>query len=143
MISAMATAPHFRPREHGGRGFGKRPGGFTLVEIVVAIMLLTLVATTLAGYMSIASRSRVLAKQRALALVAAQEAIDIVRSTPFDAVVAGTQVVTSSIGNITVTVTTTIEISKPKLKLVGVRVRNAGGTELQYFRTAIFRADAS
>src|ERR1043166_2367192 len=86
-------------------------GGFALVEIIVAMLLVTIIATGLASYTGSVARDRVLSKQRAVAYVAAMEAIDDVRSKRFDQIATGTVTTSSAIGRFPLTVTTTVELS--------------------------------
>jgi len=116
-----------------------RRAGFSLIEIMVAMLLLALTVTGLTAYTGYVADARLASKYRALALIAAQEAIDVVRSTPFDNVSAGTQSVVSTVGNIPLTVKTEVTLTRPTLKLVAITVTSASGAQLQYFVTAVFR----
>jgi prepilin-type N-terminal cleavage/methylation domain-containing protein len=114
-------------------------GGFTLVEIVVAMLLVTIMATSLATYTGYLARQRMEAKQQAVAFVAAQEAIDVVRSKAFSTIPTGTSTTTSTIGRVPLTVTTLVELSTTRMKLITITVQNAQGKRLQYFITTVFK----
>ena len=122
----------------GTRSPARPRRGFSLVEIVVAIVMLSFMATGLTSYNIYVARSRIVAKQRALGLIAAQEAIDVVRSQPFDSIAVGTVNVVSTLGRIPLTVITNIELTQPNLKLVKVVVKNPQGKVVQNFITAVF-----
>jgi prepilin-type N-terminal cleavage/methylation domain-containing protein len=118
----------------------KPPRGYSLIEIMVAMLLVALIATSLAAFNGYTARARQLSQQRAVALVAAQEAIDIIRSAPFDSVTAGTFTVVSTVGKIPLTLVTTIQVARYNLKLVNVAVKNTQGKTLQNFVTAVFKS---
>jgi prepilin-type N-terminal cleavage/methylation domain-containing protein len=129
-----------RNRQNGSvtrKSSGRR--GFTLVEIMVAVMLLGVMATSLAGFTGYVGKSRVLGKQRSMALVVGQEALEDARSRSFASTVVGTVSVGKTIGRFPLTVTTTIAANGTSMKLIEVSVRNAGSTELQHFTTTIFK----
>lgn len=115
------------------------PRGYSLVEIMVAMVLVALIATSLAAYNGYTARARQLSEQRALALIAAQEAIDVVRSAAFDSIATGTRSVVSTVGKIPLTVRTAIQLATFNMKLVSVTVMNSRGTTLQTFVTAVFK----
>ena len=119
------------------RASGRR--GFTLVEIMVAVILLGIMATGLAGFTGYVGKSRVLGKQRSFALVVAQEAIEDARSRPFASTVVGTTTTTKSVGRFPLTVTTIIVDNGPNMRVVQVKVMNAGMNELERFTTTVFR----
>ena len=128
------------PASSGWRGPARtRPRGYSLVEIMVAMVLVALIATSLAAFNIYTARARQLSQQRSIALVAAQEAIDIIRSAPFDAVTTGTFTVVSTVGKIPLTVVTTVQLARYNLKLVTVKVKNTRGQILQNFLTAVFK----
>jgi prepilin-type N-terminal cleavage/methylation domain-containing protein len=113
--------------------------GFTLVEILVAIILLGLMATSLATFTGYVGKTRVLGRQRSLALVVAQEAIEDARSRSFATTTDGTTTQTKTVARFPMTVTTTIAANGPNMKVVSVSVKNAGNNVLQKFTTTVFR----
>jgi prepilin-type N-terminal cleavage/methylation domain-containing protein len=119
---------------------GRGRGGFSLVEIMVAMLLLAITVTSLTAYTGFVANARLAAKARSLGSIAAQEAIDAVRSQSFDSIAVGTTYVESTVGRLPLTVTTAITLAKPAMKLVTVTVSITGGQEVQSFITAIFKA---
>jgi prepilin-type N-terminal cleavage/methylation domain-containing protein len=113
--------------------------GFTLVEVLVAVMLLGMMATGLASFTGYVGKTRLIGKQRSLALVVAQEAIEDARSHSFANTVPGTTTTSTTIGRFPMTVTTTIAINGPAMKVVQVSVKNTRNTELQRFTTTVFK----
>lgn len=120
----------------------RRPNGrrgFTLIEIMIAVLLLGMMATALATFTGYVGTSRVLGKQRSLALVVAQEAIEDARSRSFATTVNGTTTTSTTVSRFPMTITTTITPSGPNMKVVQVSVRNSGNKELQKFTTTVFQ----
>jgi prepilin-type N-terminal cleavage/methylation domain-containing protein len=113
--------------------------GFTLVEILVAIVLIGMMATALATFTGYVGKTRVLGRQRSLALVVAQEAIEDARSRSFANTTDGTTTTSRTVARFPMTVTTSIASSGASMKVVQVSVKNAGYTELQKFTTTVFR----
>ena len=113
--------------------------GFTLVEVLVAVMLLGMMATGLASFTGYVGKTRLIGKQRSLALVVAQEAIEDARSNSFANTVPGTTTTSTTIGRFPMTVTTTIATNGPAMKVVQVSVKNTRNTELQRFTTTVFK----
>lgn len=124
-----------------GRGTRSTSGrrGFSLVEILVAIVLLGMMATGLATFTGYVGKSRVLGRQRSLALVVAQEAIEDARSRSFATTTDGTTTQTRTVARFPMSVTTTIAANGPSMKVVKVSVKNAGNHELQSFSTTVFK----
>jgi type II secretory pathway pseudopilin PulG len=106
---------------------------------MVAVILLGMMATGLAGFTGYVGRTRVLGKQRSLALVVAQEAIEDARSRSFATTTDGTITTDKTIGRFPLIVTTTIAANGPSMKVVRVAVTNRGNTELQRFTTTVFK----
>jgi Tfp pilus assembly protein PilV len=106
---------------------------------MVAVMLLGMMATGLAGFTGYVGKTRVIAKQRSLALVAAQEAIEEARSHSFATTIDGTTTRSTTLGRFPMSVTTTISANGPNMKVVRVAVTNSRSTELQRFTTTVFK----
>ena len=113
--------------------------GFTLIEVMVAVILLGMMATGLAGFTGYVGKSRILGKQRSFALVIGQEAIEDARSRSFATTTDGTVTTSKSMDHFPMTVTTTIAANGLNMKVVQVSVKNAGNNELQRFSTTVFR----
>ena len=134
----MRHGPPASSRRHRSARTPRR--GYSLIEIMVAMLLVALIATSLAAYNGYTARARQLSEQRGIALIAAQEAIDFVRSEAFDSIATGTRNVVSTVGKIQLTVITTIQLATYNMKLVNVSVKNSQGKTLQTFVTAVFKA---
>ena len=113
--------------------------GFTLVEILVATILLTIAATALAGYTGYIAKVRLLNKRQSIALVAAQEAIENVRSHRFPDVPLGQTQETTVIGKTSLIVITNVTAVGTNMKTVEVSVRTTGNGQLQFLRTIVFK----
>jgi prepilin-type N-terminal cleavage/methylation domain-containing protein len=113
--------------------------GFSLVEVLVAVMILGMMATGMATFTGYVGKSRILGRQRSLALVVAQEAIETARSRPFAQTIEGTTVENVTVARFPLVVTTIVEAHGPNMRTVKVAVRNSGSSQLQGFTTTVFR----
>lgn len=126
---ARTTLPRTRTRARAG---------YSLVEVMVAIVLLAITVSSLAGWMLAASGNRRKQDYRAVARIAGQERLDSVRTRPFSSLMDGTTTTTATVGRLPLKITTAIEPSSATLKIVRVTVRTENGGFLQEFVTAVY-----
>ena len=112
--------------------------GYSLVEAMVAIVLLAITVASLAGWMLAASGNRRKQDYRAMARIAGQERIDSVRTLAFGSLSNGTTTSTATVGRLPLRITTVVEPSGTTLKIVRVTVRADNGDFLQEFVTAVY-----
>jgi len=111
---------------------GRRRSGFSLVEVLVAMILLITAAIGMTSYMLTASTTRRLAQQRSYALIAAQEVMDSIRTLGFRNATTGTFSRNRTVGGVPLTVAVTVQTTAtPTLEGVAVTVSNSRGTKLQ------------
>ncbi len=125
-------------RRHPPVASSKR--GFTLVEIIVAIAILSIAVVGLAGFALISSRALVRSKELSVATIVAHEALDSLRSQPFDALAEGYATRSLTSGAFSFSVTTTVaNDARPlvRLKMVTVSVV-ASGREVQRLQSAVY-----
>jgi prepilin-type N-terminal cleavage/methylation domain-containing protein len=115
--------------------------GFTLVEIVVAIAILSIAVVGLAGFALISSRALYRSKELSVGTIVAHEALDSLRSQPYAALPAGTATRTLTSGAFSFFVTTTItQDPRPlvRLKQVLVSVVGRTGREVQRLQSSVY-----
>ena len=110
----------------------------SLIEVMVAVVLIAVAAVCVASYALNVSRVRYVSKQKSISLIAAQEAIDSIRALGYDYTTTGWQQRVSTVGKIPLTVNTQVTQSGTRMKLVDVAVYNSNGTLLQRFITSVF-----
>lgn len=127
-----------RAADHATSGKTRRHG-FTLVEILVATILISIAAVALASYTGHVAKARMTSQRQSLALVAAQEAIEDVRRRPYAEVAPGATSVTTVVGKTSLKIITTVTAVGTKMKTVEVSVRTSANGQLQFLRTTIFK----
>lgn len=110
-------------------------GGFTLVELVVAITLLSVSLIGLSSFSLFSARSLHSSKAKSLATVLAREKIDELRTVPFDSLWVGTASDTVAVGSWNFTVLTVIGLQTSKLKTIDVTIVDSNNREVQQFGT--------
>lgn len=116
--------------------------GFTLVEVMVAFVMLSLVVLGIAAFSLGASKSLNSSKRLSLATVVAHQALDSVRSKDFATVAAGSTTGYVTTGRYSFSVVTTVAndtLPVPLLKTVTVSVFD-GSKEIQRLRSALYNA---
>jgi len=135
-------SPRHRPRcrvRSAPLGTHRAPRrGFSLIEVLVAMVLLIIAAVSVSSYTLNTSSSRLMARQKSLALVAIQETIDSVRTLGFDGATVGTFNRSRTVGELPLTVQVTVATSQATSKVIDVAVTNADGTLLQRFITSLY-----
>ena len=118
---------------------GRRRTGFSLVEVLVAMILLITAAVGVTSYTVTASTARQLAQQRSYALIAAQEVMDSIRALGFKRTTTGTFSRNRTVAGVPLTVDVTVQLTAtPTLEGVAVTVSNSRGTRLQQFFTTLY-----
>lgn len=112
--------------------------GFSLLEVMVAMILLIVAAMAISSYTLTVGKTRALSRQQAYSLIAAQEAIDSVRMLGFDNATTGVTSRVSTVGNIPLTVQTTVVQTQTTMKVVDISVANSKGKLLQRFITSMY-----
>ena len=110
-------------------------GGFTLVELVVAISLLSISLIGLSSFSLFSARSIHSSKAKSLATVLAREEIDKLRTMPFDSILVGSTSDTAAVGSWSFTVLTVIGLQTSKLKTIDVTIVDSNNREVQQFST--------
>ena len=119
----------------------KKPGrvrnrdGFTLVELIVAVTLLSVALVPMASFMFYSARSVHRSKATALGTVLAREHIDELRTIPYDSIPLGSAVDTASIGTWRFAIITQVTSRTATLKEILVRVTDSNGREVERFFT--------
>ena len=119
----------------GSTALGKNRGGFTIVELIVAISLLSVSMIGLTSFSYFSARSLHSSKARSLATVVAREEIDGLRTQPFDSLPVGSTSDTVSVGSWSFTVYTVIGLQSANLKTIDVTIMDANYREVQKFST--------
>ena len=116
-----------------------RTEGFTLVEVVVSVMLLSTVLLGLAGTASMGGRELRRSREASLATIVGRERIEEIMSAPFNDAATGSSTETVDIGksHFVVTVAVAEREGTDGLKDVVVSVSNPSGRELQRFVVSI------
>lgn len=128
------TPPHTPPSPHRGR---RR--GFSLIEVLVAVVLLAVAAMTVTGYVIKVRTLRTDSSQRSASLVAIQESVDSLRSRGYAGVTTGVQQWTRRVGKHQLTVSSTVTDERNTMKTIDVRVRSSSGKTLQRYITAVYK----
>jgi len=120
-----------------------RRAGFSLVEVLVAMVLLIVAAVWMTSYTLATTASRRIAQQRSYALVAAREVVDSIRRLGFTGATntaTPLQLQTRTVGGVPLTVRVQVEVASDNaaLKAVAVTVSNNRGTELQQLLTTLY-----
>ncbi len=120
--------------------------GFTIVEVVVAIVLLSITVMSLSSFTFYTARQVHRSKMTSLATILAREVVDEARAAKFDDLKVGSSVDSVSIGVVSLYATTVVgyatdDLGAPmdNLKFVKVSVAELSGGELQRFETYIHR----
>ena len=122
-----------RPRESTALS-GNR-SGFAMVELIMAITLLSFCLLGLTAFSFTALRSLNSSKAKSLGTVIAREEIDRLRTQPFDSLLVGTSLDTVAVGSMNFTVVTTIGLRDAKLKTLDVRIVDFNNREVMRFST--------
>ncbi len=121
----------------------KARAGFTLVEVMVAVMLLGGVMIALAGTAGYAARMLHRSKSLSLASMVGREKAEDIMALPYDSTDVGTTTKTVQLGYWNMILTTVVTQRETEslsdLKDVVVSVANMEGKELQRFQVAIQR----
>jgi prepilin-type N-terminal cleavage/methylation domain-containing protein len=113
--------------------------GFTLVEVMVSMLLLSIVAVSLASFISVTARSSRLAESRASAALVARQELDRLKATPFDRLRVGSSSEKESVEGRVFRVVSIVQQPRPELKTVIVSVSEwRGEQELQRLRSAVY-----
>ena len=119
----------------------KGQAGFSLVEVLVAVVLLSIVMVGLVGYAGYAAGMMRASKERSVASIIGREKLDEVIAMPYDSAVVGASTELVQAGRYSAYVTTAVteRESQDDLKDVIVSVANEQGRELQRFQVSIQR----
>jgi type II secretory pathway pseudopilin PulG len=118
-----------------------REGGFTLVEVVVAIGLFATVVVGLCGFAFISSRSLNSSKRLSIATIAAHERLDSLRSLPYASLIPGNSSGTITSGRYAFTVITNISLdTMPQVRMLKhVTVSILSGSRIvQQLQSSVF-----
>ncbi len=119
----------------GSTALCKNRGGFTIVELIVAISLLSVSLIGLTSFSFFSARSLHASKAKSLATVIGREEIDGLRTQPFDSLPVGSTSDTVSVGSWNFTVITVIGQKTTNLKTIDVTIMDANYREVQKFST--------
>ena len=114
-----------------------RPG-FSLVEVLIAMILLIIAAVSISSYMLTTASARLTARQKAYAMVLVQETIDSIRTLGFDNAQLASRQSVRTVGELALTVRTTVVSSQPTSKVVDVSVTTSQNRLLQRFITSLY-----
>jgi prepilin-type N-terminal cleavage/methylation domain-containing protein len=115
-------------------------GGFTLVEVMVSMVLLSVAAVTLGGLLFKAARTAQLTADVVHSTAALSQEINRVDAVPFDSLPAGTTCTTVSTPPFPHTRCTTVNNVSSKVKSVIVVVTPSGNTLLHPDTTTVIRS---
>lgn len=99
-----------------------RPGGFTVIEVIVAAFLMALSLMVTAQLVIMATGQVALGRQASDASTLAAQTLEQYRDRNFSSLSAGTVVTTPTVGSTTYTVTTVVTTSDPQVNMTRVRV---------------------
>ena len=116
----------------------RRRSGFSLLEVLVAMILIIIAAVSVASYTLTVTSTRVISRQKELAMVAVQETMDSVRALGYGGATVGTFQRNRTVGDVALNVQATVAQSQPTSKVVDIAVTNSGGTLLQRFITSLY-----
>jgi Tfp pilus assembly protein PilV len=119
-----------RIAEQAGRNVPTRPGGFTVLEVVVAAFLLTVGLLATAQLLVVATSQGRLGKQASDASTLAAQTIEKYRDVNFPTLAAGTYITNPVVGADRYTVQAVVTANDPQPNMDRVRVTvswNAGG----------------
>lgn len=102
------------------------------------MILLAIAAVSVATYTATVASARLLARQKAYAMVAVRETLDSVRTLGFQQADVGVRQATRTVGGLPLTVRATVALSQPTSKVVDVSVVNDRGILLQRFITTLY-----
>ncbi len=127
--------------QSSGQVQGGRRGraGFTIIEVVVAIVLLSISVMSLSSFTFYTARQVHRSKMLSLATIVAREAVDEARALDFADLNVGSSVDSVSIGKAVFFATTVVSSVETNLKFVIVSVTEPSGKELQRFETHIHK----
>ncbi len=121
----------------------KARAGFTLVEVMVAVMLLGGVMIALTGTAGYAARVLHRSKSLSVASMIGREKAEDIMALPYDSTDVGTTTKTVQLGHWSMVLTTVVTQRETEnlndLKDVVVSVTNMEGKELQRFQVAVQR----
>lgn len=101
--------------------------GFTLVEALIAIVVLVFGLMAIANLYAIAGSSNTVANQGTAATTLATEQMELLRSRPFDQLTVGTTTETINVPGVgNVEVTSQVSSVSPQLRFIRVRAQGTG-----------------
>lgn len=112
--------------------------GFSLVEVVVATVLLAVSALGLAAYSGTTLQHIFLSNQLSVATVVAREQADSLRALPFDSVAVGQSGFSGKYDRFNFSITRTVEQPSSRLKTVRIRVFDPSGRIVEDFRVGLY-----
>lgn len=119
----------------GSTALCENRGGFTMVELIVAISLLSVSLVGLTSFSFFSARSLHFSKAKSLGTVLAREQIDGLRTQPFDSLSVGSTSDTVAVGSWNFTVITVIGLQATNLKTIEVTIVDSNNREVQQFST--------
>lgn len=119
----------------GSTALRKNRGGFTMVELIVAISLLSVSLIGLTSFSFHSARSLHFSKAKSLGTVIAREQIDGLRTLPFDSLPVGSTADTVAVGSWNFIVFTVIGLQTTNLKTIDVTIIDSNNREVQRFST--------
>lgn len=113
--------------------------GFTLIEVIVAIMVIALGALALGAYTGLTTQSIYREKEINAATLVGREQMDSLRARAFSDLIVEQRTFTRRIGQFQLSVVAQTDSLKPDLKTVSVKVNDSKGRLVQKFKTSIYK----
>ena len=133
-------------RGHGaarGAGSPARPGrgGFTLVEVLIAVVILSLGLLALMAFSTYTAREYTRSSKISMATTLAREEIDSLRALPYADLELGDDTYTATAGSLQLWVTRVVEKPKTNLKKITVAVVDEQSDEVQRYVTYVYNTE--
>lgn len=123
------------------RGPGPGRGGFTLVEVLISVVILSLGLLALMAFSTYTAREYTRSRKVSMATTLAREAIDSLRSLPYADLDEGDATYTATAGSVQLWVTRVVEKPKTNLKKITVAVVDEQSEEVQRYVTYVFNTE--
>lgn len=134
--------PPAAPLDHGrvsdGTDCGGTASGFSIVEVLVAVVILSLGLLTLMGFATFTVKEFNRSQKVALATTAAREHLDSLRHLEYDDLTLGDATVMVTTGDMQLWITRVVEKPKLNLKKITVSVVDNEAHEYQRYITYVY-----